>query len=46
VPELARARHLDLVGIDSGHWPMISKPDVLARLLAAAAAGAAGACGI
>jgi pimeloyl-ACP methyl ester carboxylesterase len=34
VPELARARHLDLVDIDSGHWPMFSKPVELARLLA------------
>ncbi len=37
VPELAKARHLDLVDIDSGHWPMFSKPSELARLLAAAA---------
>jgi pimeloyl-ACP methyl ester carboxylesterase len=40
VPELAKARHLDFVDIDSGHWPMLSKPIELARLLAAAAAGA------
>ena len=39
LPELARAKHLDFVDIDSGHWPMISKPIELARLLAAAAAG-------
>jgi pimeloyl-ACP methyl ester carboxylesterase len=39
VPELAKARHLDFVDIDSGHWPMASKPIELARLLAAAAAG-------
>jgi pimeloyl-ACP methyl ester carboxylesterase len=38
VPELAKAKHLELVDIDSGHWPMISKPIELARLLAAAAA--------
>ena len=38
VPELARAKHLDFADIDSGHWPMISKPVELARLLAAAAA--------
>jgi pimeloyl-ACP methyl ester carboxylesterase len=37
VPELAKARHLDLVDIDSGHWPMFSEPTELARLLAAAA---------
>jgi pimeloyl-ACP methyl ester carboxylesterase len=40
VPELAKAKHLDLVDIDSGHWPMISKPGELARLLATVAAGA------
>ncbi|MBT2226957.1 alpha/beta fold hydrolase [Nonomuraea sp. NEAU-A123] len=40
LPELARAKHLDLVDIDSGHWPMVSKPVELARLLAAAAAEA------
>ncbi len=40
VPELARARHLDLVDIDSGHWPMFTKPTELARVLAAAAATA------
>lgn len=33
VPELARARHLDLVDLDSGHWPMFSRPVELARLL-------------
>jgi pimeloyl-ACP methyl ester carboxylesterase len=37
LPELARARHLDLVDIDSGHWPMVTKPKELAQLLAAAA---------
>ncbi|MGH3739110.1 MAG: alpha/beta fold hydrolase [Micromonosporaceae bacterium] len=40
VPELAKAKHLDFGDIDSGHWPMVSKPDELARLLAAAAAEA------
>lgn len=39
VPELARAEKLSYVDIDSGHWPMISKPVELARLLASAAAG-------
>ena len=34
VPELAKAKHLDFVDIDSGHWPMFSKPTELARLLA------------
>ena len=38
VPELARAKHLGFVDIDSGHWPMVSKPEVLAQLLAGAAA--------
>ena len=37
VPELAKAKHLDFVDIDSGHWPMVSQPVELARLLAAAA---------
>jgi len=37
VPELAKAKHLEFVDIDSGHWPMLSKPVELARLLAAAA---------
>jgi pimeloyl-ACP methyl ester carboxylesterase len=36
VPELAKAKRLELVDIDSGHWPMVSKPAELARLLAAA----------
>lgn len=40
VPELAKAKHLRFVDIDSGHWPMVSKPIELARLLAAAAAEA------
>src|SRR5919112_1516096 len=35
IPELARAKHVDLVDIDSGHWPMITRPAELARLLAA-----------
>jgi pimeloyl-ACP methyl ester carboxylesterase len=38
LPELAKAKHLDLVNIDSGHWPMFTKPLELAQLLAAAAA--------
>jgi hypothetical protein len=40
VPEVARTRHLDFVDIDSGHWPMTTKPVELARLLAAAATAA------
>ena len=38
VPELARAKHVDFVDIGSGHWPMVTQPAELARLLAAAAA--------
>jgi len=34
VPELARATRLDVVDIDSGHWPMFTRPTELARLLA------------
>ena len=37
VPELARTRRLDLVDLDSGHWPMFTRPAELARLLSAAA---------
>jgi len=37
VPELPLAKHLELVDIDSGHWPMVTQPRVLAALLAAAA---------
>ncbi|MGV9900741.1 alpha/beta fold hydrolase, partial [Streptomyces tendae] len=40
VPELARARRVDFADIDSGHWPMISRPVELARVLAAAAEAA------
>jgi pimeloyl-ACP methyl ester carboxylesterase len=34
LPELARAKHIDLVDIDSGHWPMLTRPAELARILA------------
>ena len=37
VPELPLAKHLELVDIDSGHWPMVTRPRVLAGLLAKAA---------
>ncbi|MEV5934065.1 alpha/beta fold hydrolase [Streptomyces sp. NPDC093250] len=37
VPELARAERVDFVDIDSGHWPMVTQPEELARILAAAA---------
>ena len=38
LPELAKIRNLSLVDIDSGHWPMISAPAELARLIDQAAA--------
>ena len=34
IPELARAKHVDMVDIDSGHWPMVTRPAELARILA------------
>jgi pimeloyl-ACP methyl ester carboxylesterase len=34
VPELAKASRLDYVDIDSGHWPMFTRPTELARILA------------
>jgi pimeloyl-ACP methyl ester carboxylesterase len=37
LPELAKANRLQLVDIDSGHWPMFTRPVELARLLVAAA---------
>lgn len=37
VAELSKARHIDYVDIDSGHWPMFTRPAELARLLAEAA---------
>lgn len=37
VPELARASRVDYVDIDSGHWPMFTRPTELAELLARAA---------
>ncbi|MFD0313444.1 alpha/beta fold hydrolase [Streptomyces flavalbus] len=40
VPELARAKHVDFADIDSGHWPMISRPEELARILDGAAVSA------
>lgn len=36
LPELSRATNLTLVDIDSGHWPMLTRPSELADLLAAA----------
>lgn len=34
LPELAKAKNVEYVDIDSGHWPMFTKPVELARLLA------------
>lgn len=36
-PELASTRAVDLVDIDSGHWPMLTQPRALADLLAGVA---------
>lgn len=41
LPELARATRLAYVDIDSGHWPMLTKPAELARVLAAVVGAAA-----
>lgn len=38
VPELARARDVSYVDIESGHWPMFSRPQQLGDLLAGLAA--------
>jgi pimeloyl-ACP methyl ester carboxylesterase len=37
VPELAKAKTVSFIDIDSGHWPMVSAPAELARLLSQAA---------
>jgi pimeloyl-ACP methyl ester carboxylesterase len=34
VPELAKSKSISFIDIDSGHWPMITAPAELARLLA------------
>lgn len=36
VPELSQAKKIAFVDIDSGHWPMVSRPAELARILDAA----------
>lgn len=33
LPELAKARRLGLVDLDSGHWPMFTQPQALAGIL-------------
>ncbi|WP_440900769.1 alpha/beta fold hydrolase [Actinosynnema sp.] len=47
VPELARARRVEFVDVDSGHWPMRTRPVELARILAevAGSSGSAGDAG-
>ena len=37
LPELAKSRNVSFIDIDSGHWPMITAPAELARLLVQAA---------
>jgi pimeloyl-ACP methyl ester carboxylesterase len=37
VPELAKSKNVSFLDIDSGHWPMITAPAELARLLTQAA---------
>jgi pimeloyl-ACP methyl ester carboxylesterase len=37
VPELSKARQIDYADIDSGHWPMFTRPAELAGLLAGTA---------
>ena len=37
LPELERIRNLEYVDIDSGHWPMVTRPAELARVLAGVA---------
>ncbi|WP_199422927.1 alpha/beta fold hydrolase [Actinotalea solisilvae] len=34
LPELARATHVTYADLDSGHWPMLTAPAALARVLA------------
>ncbi len=33
IPELERARHISFVDIASGHWPMVTRPAELARII-------------
>lgn len=40
ITELAAARYVSYLDIDSGHWPMVTRPAELARVLHAAAKGA------
>lgn len=34
VPELSKAQHVDYIDIESGHWPMFTRPTELADILA------------
>lgn len=40
IPELSAARQVDYLDIDSGHWPMTTRPAELARVLHTAAGSA------
>lgn len=40
LPELAAAREVEYVDLDSGHWPQVTRPADLAAAIAAAAAAA------
>ncbi|GAA3801221.1 alpha/beta fold hydrolase [Cellulomonas soli] len=40
--EVAKVHHLDLVDLPTGHWPMWSRPDELAQILADASTSPAG----
>jgi pimeloyl-ACP methyl ester carboxylesterase len=33
VPELASTKHISFIDIDSGHWPMVTRPAELAKIL-------------
>ena len=39
IPELAKTRQLELLDIDSGHWPQVTRPTELAELILAAGQG-------
>lgn len=39
VPELEKAKDVSFTDIDSGHWPMFSKPEELAQILSDIASG-------
>ena len=40
VPEMAQAKNVSFVDIDSGHWPMVTNPDELAKVIDSAAKSA------